>query len=67
MNAPTAAMTEQDRSAPTMNGLDLAKAQVQLGRTLDFDPKTETFPKDAEANALLRREYRKPFAVPEQA
>jgi hypothetical protein len=31
-----------------------------------FDPKTETFPGDDEANALLRREYREPYVLPDQ-
>jgi len=44
----------------------LANISYRLGRSLKFDPKTETFPNDAEANALLTREYRKPFVVPEQ-
>jgi len=48
------------------NNIDLAKAQLQVGRSLTFDPKTETFPKDPEANRLLRREYRKPYEVPEK-
>jgi hypothetical protein len=32
---------------------------------LTFDPKTETFPGDAEANKLLKRDYRPPFVIPE--
>ena len=48
------------------NGIDPAKSQVQVGRSLVFDPKTETFPKDPEATALLRREYRKGYEVPEK-
>jgi hypothetical protein len=42
----------------------LANISARLGRTLTFDAKTEQFPGDAEANALLTREYRKPFVVP---
>jgi predicted dehydrogenase len=37
-----------------------------VGRKLTIDPKTETFVDDKEANALLRREYRKGFEVPEK-
>ncbi|TWT34754.1 Gfo/Idh/MocA family oxidoreductase [Blastopirellula retiformator] len=48
------------------NGVDVATAAVELGRTLMIDPKTETFPGDEAANRLLRREYRAPFVVPEQ-
>ena len=47
------------------NGLDLEKTRFRMGRELKFDPKTETFVGDAAANQLLRREYRKPFVVPE--
>ena len=35
------------------------------GRKLVYDGKTETFPGDNEANALLKREYRTAYAVPE--
>ena len=44
----------------------LANISYRTGRKLGFDPKTETFPNDAEANKFLRREYREPFVVPEQ-
>jgi predicted dehydrogenase len=36
------------------------------GHKLLVDPKTETFTNSAEGNALLKREYRKPWVVPEQ-
>jgi predicted dehydrogenase len=36
-----------------------------LGRKLAFDPHTEKF-SDSQANALLTRNYRKPFVVPEK-
>ncbi|MCX5759097.1 MAG: Gfo/Idh/MocA family oxidoreductase [Candidatus Hydrogenedentes bacterium] len=38
----------------------------RLGRSLEFDPKTEQF-KDADANKLIKREYRKGFEVPQLA
>ena len=41
----------------------LANASYRTGRVLDFDPKTETFGNDREANSYLSRDYRKPFAV----
>jgi predicted dehydrogenase len=44
----------------------LANTSHRLGRTLQFDPKTETFPRDKEANALLGRDYRAPFVVPQK-
>jgi len=42
----------------------LANVSYRLDRSLVFDPATETFPGDAEANALLSRPGRPPFAVP---
>ncbi|MHC4441178.1 MAG: Gfo/Idh/MocA family oxidoreductase [Planctomycetota bacterium] len=44
----------------------LANISYRLGRSLKFDPKTETFGSDHEANALLTRHYRKPFEVPDK-
>jgi predicted dehydrogenase len=35
-------------------------------RRLVYDPKTETFPGDAEANKLLNRTWRKPWTMPEK-
>ncbi len=47
-------------------GMDLQESSYQLGRTLKFDPLTERFVGDDEANAMLTRNYRAPFVVPEQ-
>jgi hypothetical protein len=47
------------------DGIDLAKVPLRVGRTITFDGATETIPGDSEATKLLTREYRKPFAVPE--
>lgn len=44
----------------------LANISYRLGRSLTFDPQAEKFPEDREANALLTREYRKPFIIPEK-
>ncbi len=44
----------------------LANIAFRTGRKLIFDPATETFPGDAEANALLGRKYREPYVLPEQ-
>lgn len=44
----------------------LANIAFRVGRRLTFDPATETFPGDNEANRYLRREYREPFVVPER-
>ncbi len=43
----------------------LANVAYRLGRTVEFDPKSETCGGDKEANALLTREYRRPYVVPE--
>jgi predicted dehydrogenase len=37
---------------------------THLRRDVTFDPKTETFGHDKEANALLAREHRKPYGIP---
>jgi len=42
----------------------LANVSYRLGRTLTFNPKTENFNGDSEANPMLTRVYRKPFEVP---
>lgn len=43
----------------------LGNIAYRLGRTLEFDPATMRFPRDAEANAMLTRDYRAPFVIPE--
>jgi len=42
----------------------LGNIAYRLGRTVNFDPQSETFPDDKAAGAMLSREYRKPFVVP---
>lgn len=44
----------------------LANISYRLGRSLNFDPKTERFVNDAEADKLLTREYRKPYVLPDK-
>jgi predicted dehydrogenase len=44
----------------------LANASYRLGRTLKFDPATETVIGDGEANAMLRGSYREPYVVKEE-
>jgi predicted dehydrogenase len=44
----------------------LGNIAYRLGRTVNFDPKTETFPGDDQANALLNRTYRAGYVMPEQ-
>lgn len=42
----------------------LANITTRIGRSLVFDPKTEQFVNDAEANTLIRREYRDHWGKP---
>ena len=42
----------------------LGEVAYRVGRVLNFDPKTETVRGDKEANALLTKEYRKPWELP---
>jgi hypothetical protein len=44
----------------------MANIAYRVGRSLTFDPKVEKFVGDPEADALLTREYRAPFAVPDK-
>ena len=46
--------------------IHLANISYRLGRSLEFDPATLTFPRDEEANRFLTREYRAPYIVPEK-
>jgi len=45
-------------------GVPMASTKICLGPELKFDVQSETFPGNAAANAMLTREYRKPFVVP---
>lgn len=44
----------------------MANISYRTKQRLEFDPKTEKFTNSAEANKLLKREYREPYVVPEQ-
>ena len=57
------ALNEQNghRSCTLVN---LGKIAVQLGRTLQFDPKTERFVGDEEANRLVDQPMRAPWRIP---
>ena len=46
------------------NGVDLDKYKISLGARLQFDPAKEVFTNNDAANALLTREYRKPYVCP---
>ena len=43
----------------------LANNSMKLGRSLTWDPDKQLVIGDSEANALLRQEYRAPYAHPE--
>lgn len=49
------------------NGIRLSESRYRLGPVLKLDPKREMFRHDSKANALLTREYRAGFAVPNNA
>ena len=44
----------------------LGNIAFRLGRVLNFDPATEKFVGDKEANPMLTRQYRAPYVVPER-
>ncbi|MCG8449696.1 MAG: Gfo/Idh/MocA family oxidoreductase [Pirellulales bacterium] len=53
-------------TAHTSSGLaHLGNIAYRLGRQLEFDPQTEKFVNDPEADAMLTREYRAPYVVPD--
>jgi len=62
----------EDLRAPVCNGHNsaalchLANIAYRLGRTVQFDPNAEQFVSDAQADAMLTRDYRAPFVVPAQ-
>ena len=63
---------KEDLNAPIEEGhyscalMHLANISYRLGRSINFDPKTETITRDKEAQAMLKRQYRAPFVVPEK-
>jgi predicted dehydrogenase len=44
----------------------MANISYRTGRKLTFDPSSETFPGDEEANQYVARKYREPYVVPAQ-
>jgi hypothetical protein len=63
---------QEDLNAPIEEGaisttlVHLANISYRVGRTLNFDPATYSVRGDTEATRMFRREYRKPFVVPEK-
>jgi hypothetical protein len=63
------ALATFDRMADHLaaNGVDIAaQSRITLGPVLNMNPGKEMFRKNDAANALLKRDYRKPFIVPER-
>ena len=42
----------------------LGNIAYRTGKRLEFDPQSETFTGDAQASAMLSRDYRKPYELP---
>jgi predicted dehydrogenase len=66
---PWSELLDQFHEHLEANGVDAAKAGLKLSSILEIDPQKEVFVgKSAtpEAQALLRREYRKPYVMPDQ-
>lgn len=47
------------------NGVDISKDRLVLGTHLKMNPEKERFVMNHRANKLLKRDYRKPFVVPD--
>jgi len=60
-NAVTLARTVEHLEA---NGVDLKRTPLALGPMLKIDVEKEVFIDNAEANAMLTRDYRAPYVVP---
>jgi predicted dehydrogenase len=50
-----------------VHNIDLGKSEACLGLPLNFNPATERFDNNAAADALLTRNYRSPYTVPNVA
>jgi predicted dehydrogenase len=61
------AFDRMEKHLTDTNSLKLAGQEFRMGRKLMIDAKNETFIGAPDANALLTREYRKPFVVPTTA
>jgi hypothetical protein len=56
---------EIEEGAISTTLVHLANISYRLGRSVHFDAATYSVPGDKEANAMFRRDYRKPFVVPQ--
>ena len=66
MDAATREALGRTEEHLAMQGVKLEEQTLRVGRRLVVDPEKEKFVDSNDANALLTREYRKPF-VPEGA
>lgn len=57
---------ERFREHLARNGIDPSRTPVTLGPWLKMDPAIERFVGDDLANAMLTRQYREPFTVPQE-
>lgn len=57
---------ERMRAHLAANDVDLGATPAVLGPWLEMDPESERFVRDDAANAMLTREYRAPYVVPER-
>jgi len=55
---------QEIRQHLTDNGVDIEKTPLTLGPWLAIDSDKEKFIDSSAANAMLTRDYRKPFVVP---
>jgi predicted dehydrogenase len=60
------ALARMEEHLAKENNLKLTDWKLTVGRKLQVDASSEKIKDDAEANRLLTREYRKPFAVPDR-
>ena len=58
---------EIEEGAISTTLIHLANISYRVGRTLNFDAASYACTGDAEATAMFKREYRKPFVVPKFA
>ncbi|HYE74541.1 MAG TPA: Gfo/Idh/MocA family oxidoreductase [Blastocatellia bacterium] len=62
----------EDLNAPIEEGhyscalVHLANISYRTGRSINFDPKTEQIIGDKEASAMMKRQYRAPYVVPDK-
>ena len=60
------ALARMEEHLAKENNLKLGDWKLTVGRKLQVDASSEKIKGDADANRLLTREYRKPFAVPDK-